>query len=123
MKVLVTGGGGFVGQALCAELRKEFEVISISRSFYPSLKELKVAQYSIDISDNRALLDAKDVFKGVEAIFHTAAKVDMWGKPEEFYRVNVIGTKNLLQTALEHKVKYFIYTSSPSVISRDSDLC
>ena len=120
--VLVTGGGGFLGKALVKALLSEGAVVrTIQRKFYPELAMLDVEQVPLDISSNDLLNSS--IFEGVTDIFHTAAKVEMWGKRQDFYNVNVVGTHNLLDTAKKFGIKNFIFTSSPSVIASGKDLC
>ena len=73
MKILVTGGGGFLGEHLIEALLKlDHQVISFSRSFYPKLEQLGVQQRQGNISHfddvNKAML-------GTDACFHVASKV------------------------------------------------
>jgi len=120
-KALVTGGGGFLGKALVKQLLAEgAEVVTVQRQHYPELAALGVAQFAFDISDPRIVNHV--MFQGVTDIFHTAAKVEMWGNREDFYRINVIGTQNLLHAAKLHQVPRFIFTSSPSVIASGKNL-
>ena len=53
---------------------------------------------------------------GITTIFHTAAKVGVWGRHDDFFRTNVLGTRALLAGASEHGVRHFIHTSTPSVV-------
>lgn len=120
-RYIVTGGGGFVGKAIIKSLCAEgHNVVSISRKYYPELAELGVDQHQIDIGVNNE--SWQNVFTGVTGVFHTAAKVDMWGKFAEFYRTNVEGTKHLLEACAKYGVENFVFTSSPSVIHDGNDL-
>ena len=116
MKVLVTGGGGFLGTWIIRELLKDPSamVTSFSRHPYQHLEELGVPTVRGDIGS------ADDVERalrlGFDAIIHTAARVGMWGPAEAFERTNVEGTRNLLAAAQAHGVKRFVYTSTPSVV-------
>lgn len=118
---LVTGGSGFVGKALCRELRAlGFRVISVSRRDVPELRESGVDVQQLDLTrPQRPLLE---LLQGVHTVFHTAAHVSMWGHFDEFYRGNVVATRSLLEAASKAGVRNFIYTSSPSVIADGSDL-
>jgi len=121
-KYLVTGGGGFLGHAICRKLiQSGNEVVSISRNKYQALEELGVTQYITDIADYSSF--SKDAFQGADCVFHVAAKVDMWGKYDDFFRINVKGTENVIKSCLENGVKKLVYTSSPSVIADGTDLC
>ena len=123
MKVLVTGGGGFLGTEICKQLleenktRKDFELISVSRKEYPHLKEMGVQTFQGDLSRMEDL-----ALTQVETVFHTAAKAGVWGKEEEFYQNNYIATENILNWARRSGVKNFVFTSSPSVVFGKDDI-
>ena len=53
---------------------------------------------------------------GIETVFHTAAKVGVWGRYDDFFRPNVLGTRALLEGCRAHGVQRLIYTSTPSVV-------
>ncbi|RZA28456.1 MAG: NAD(P)-dependent oxidoreductase, partial [Lysobacteraceae bacterium] len=116
MKILVTGGGGFLGQALCCGLvERGHQVISFNRGHYPVLAQLGVGQVQGDLADAHALSHAAD---GVEAIFHNAAKAGAWGSYASYYSANVTGTRNVLAACREHGIGKLVYTSTPSVTHR-----
>jgi len=120
MKVLVSGGGGFLGKALSKKLIKEgYEVFSLSRRSYPDLEKMGITYLCADLGDKKKVIEA---CQGMDGIFHTAALAGYWGKRETYYRTNVLGTENLLEGCMKHGVKKFIYTSSPSVIFHKGDL-
>ncbi|RZA37475.1 MAG: NAD-dependent epimerase/dehydratase family protein [Lysobacteraceae bacterium] len=116
MKILVTGGGGFLGQALCRGLvERGHQVISFNRGHYPVLAGLGVGQVQGDLADAHALTHAAD---GVEAIFHNAAKAGAWGSYKSYYSANVTGTQNVLDACRSHGIGKLVYTSTPSVTHR-----
>ena len=116
MKILVTGGGGFLGQALCRGLvERGHQVISFNRGHYPVLAELGVGQVQGDLADGHALTHAAD---GVQAIFHNAAKAGAWGSYASYHSANVIGTQNVLEACCIHGIGKLVYTSTPSVTHR-----
>lgn len=116
MKVLVTGGGGFLGQALCRGLRERgHEVVSFNRGLYPELDALGVRQCRGDLADRDAVLAAA---RGVDAIFHNAAKAGAWGSYESYHRPNVIGTEHVIAACRAHGVGRLVHTSTPSVTHR-----
>ena len=94
MKVLVTGGGGFLGQAIVRQvLAQGHQVVSMSRQHYPNLETLEVEQVLGSIAEPKLVERAAS---GCEAIFHVAAKAGMWGKYDEYYQTNVVGTQNII---------------------------
>ena len=113
-RVLVTGGGGFVGGAVVrACLDAGLEVRSLSRSAQPALDALGVEHRAVDLAEGGAAL--RDALEGVDTVFHVAAKTGVWGPRKEFFRANVLGTRQLLAAARERAVERLIFTSSPSV--------
>lgn len=119
MKVLVTGGGGFLGHAICKQLAAAgHSVRTFSRSRHPALDELKVEQRSGDIASMDLVIDAS---RGVDAIVHCAAKVAPWGALEDFYETNVRGTDNVLAACELNEIGRLVFTSSPSVVQNGTD--
>ena len=116
MRVLVTGGGGFLGHAICAGLRERgHEVLSFARSEHDRLKGLGVRQLQGDIGSFEATTAA---FSGVDAVFHVAAKAGAWGSFQEYFDANVRGTWNVIAACRMNRVRTLIYTSTPSVVHR-----
>ncbi|APO96017.1 2-alkyl-3-oxoalkanoate reductase [Xanthomonas vesicatoria] len=116
MKILVTGGGGFLGQALCRGLRaRGHEVVSFQRGDYPVLQTLGVGQIRGDLADPQAVRHA---FAGIDVVFHNAAKAGAWGSYESYHQANVVGTQNVLDACRANGVPRLIYTSTPSVTHR-----
>ncbi|TGU72523.1 NAD-dependent epimerase/dehydratase family protein [Geomonas terrae] len=120
MRALVTGGGGFLGSAIVRQLRaRGDEVVSFSRGDYPELAELGVEQRHGDLADAQAVLQAAT---GCDIVFHVAAKAGIWGDFEEYFRANVIGTKNVIAACHALGIRRLVYTSSPSVVFDGSDV-
>jgi len=120
MRVLVTGGGGFLGGAIVGQLVKlGHDVISYSRGTYPELDRLGVEQRRGDLADEAVLSTA---CAGADTVFHVAAKAGYWGPRSDYYRANVIGTRNVLEACRRHRVPRLIYTSSPSVVFNGRDM-
>lgn len=118
--VLVTGGGGFLGGAIVRLLRSRGEKVrTLSRGRYPELERLGVEHISADLTDADAVTTA---CRGVEAVFHTAAKFGTWGRYEAYYQANTQGTFNVIQACNACKVSRLIFTSSPSVIFDGRDI-
>lgn len=112
--ILVTGGSGFIGTALCTLLNEAgHNVINIDRK----KKTIDgVTQYPFDI-DNHQVRGIIQLVKP-DAIIHLAADHEVGRsvtEPSVFYANNVANTINLLNCAVEAGVKEFIYSSSSSV--------
>lgn len=119
-KILVTGGGGFLGQAMVRRLVDRGDhVRSLARNFYPILADLGVEQIQADLSDAQAV---KKACQDRNLVFHTAAKPPPWGKYEDYYRTNVVGTQNIIDGCLDCNVSRLIYTSTPSVVFDGRDM-
>jgi len=120
MRVLVTGGGGFLGKAIVTLLLEQgHAVCSFSRHLYPQLTELGVEQFVGDLNDLAAVIKVAD---GCDAIYHVAAKAGVWGSYDDFYQPNVVGTKNIIQACHRCEINRLIYTSSPSVVFDGTDM-
>ncbi|WP_374012821.1 2-alkyl-3-oxoalkanoate reductase [Pseudoxanthomonas koreensis] len=118
MKILVTGGGGFLGQALCRGLRAQgHEVVSFQRRHSPELAAMGVGQIRGDLADASAVTHA---VAGTDAVFHNAAKAGAWGSHASYFQANVIGTRNVIAACRAHGVGRLVYTSTPSVTHRAS---
>ena len=114
MKILVTGGGGFVGGYIVERLlARGYAVRSIGRSPQPELVAKGVEVVCGDLTDATAVSAACE---GVDAVFHVAARAGVWGSWESFYGPNVIGTRNVLSACRKWQVKRLVYTSTPSVV-------
>ena len=119
-KVLVTGGGGFLGGAIVRQLvQRGDRVISFSRRLYPELEKMGVEQVQGDISDANAVEQA---CREVDLVFHVAAKPGVWGNYVTYYQTNVIGTQNVIAACKQHNVPQLVYTSSPSVVFDGTDM-
>ena len=127
MKILVTGGAGYIGSHTCVELLNEgFEIVVIdnfSNSKSSSLDAIKKITgkdfkfYEIDYLDKDALnkvfeenkIDAVINFAGFKAVGESVQK------PIEYYTNNISGALNLLDVMRKHNVKKFVFSSSATV--------
>ncbi len=113
MRVLVTGGGGFLGRAIVQQLLgRGDEVRSLARGAYPELARLGVECVQGDVRDP-ACVQAACADRDV--VFHTAALAGIWGPWNEFHVVNVLGTRHVIEGCRKQGVRKLVYTSSPSV--------
>lgn len=121
MKVLVTGGTGFLGSVITRMLiDKGYAVRSFSRGEYPHLRAIGMDLQRGDIADPQALCKAA---VGCDAVIHTAARAGVWGQAEDYARTNVQGTLNVIAICRKLHIPRLIHTSSPSVVfnGRDED--
>ncbi len=122
MKVLITGGAGFLGQNLAkALLAKDHTVRLLVRGDQAkkSVAHLKVETVHGDLGDEASLEVACE---GQEILFHTAGVISYNPQKNDLmYRTNVLGTKNIAQAALRAGIKRMIHTSSTAAIGVNTD--
>lgn len=121
-KIFVTGGTGFLGAYIIKELiEKGYLVRAIRRSaslpsFIPSEILDKVEWVEGDILD---VVSLEDTMKGMDAVIHSAGMVSFTGKDRsEMYQVNVDGTANVINIALETGIKRLVHISSVAALGR-----
>lgn len=127
MNFIVTGGAGFIGSHLVKLLvAKGHKVGVIDNLHSGKLENLspitdKIEFYKTDILDYEKL---KEIMKGADGVFHQAGLTDVqesFKKKEQYYKVNVIGTDNILKLAKEFGFKV-IFASSASVYGNTSKI-
>jgi dihydroflavonol-4-reductase len=114
--VLVTGGTGFIGSAVCRRLFAEglrTRVLHRPNSSLQALAGLEVELHQGDILEPETLAPA---FEGVRWLFHTAAQSDYWRHPEHVIDAAVAGTRNVLLAAVNAGVERAVLTSSSSAL-------
>ncbi|MDP2943753.1 MAG: NAD-dependent epimerase/dehydratase family protein [Candidatus Omnitrophota bacterium] len=125
MKVLVTGAGGFLGQAVVRHLVNAGYSV---RAMVRHAKErflLKEGNIEIVKGDVIYPKETEKAVDGCNTILHLAsvyAFYPWWDKEAPaIYKINVDGTRNMLNAALKHKVEKFIFTSSVASIGKRFD--
>ena len=120
MKALVTGGGGFLGQAIVRGLiSRGAQVRSFSRAEHEGLRALGVEQLRGNLVDAAAVASA---VQGADVVFHVAAKPGIWGAYEAYHQANVTGTEHVIAACRRHGVRRLVYTSSPSAVFDGRDM-
>lgn len=120
LKILVTGGGGFLGSAVCRQLReRDHQVGAFQRQPALHLEPLGVQSIQGDITEKEAIAAACE---GYDAVVHTAGKAGVWGDPQEYRRINVDGTRNVIEACIQHGIRWLVHTSSPSIVHAGGDV-
>lgn len=130
MKILITGGAGFIGSALAKKLMDRGDNVVLIDNFNnyydPKLKKdrikifLKGYKFKLYKGDIRNIKLLEKIFKTekLDKVMHLAAMAGVrysLEKPLLYADVNVMGTLNLLELARIHKIKNFVFASSSSV--------
>lgn len=120
MKVLVTGGGGFLGGHVVERLLARGDEVRIAaRGRYPELEARGVEAVQGDLAEPEV---AERAVTGVDSVVHVAAKAGVWGPYEAYRRANVVATENLVDACRRHGVGRLVYTSTPSVVYGDAPI-
>lgn len=118
--VLVTGGTGFLGRRLVERLLAAGRRVAVLGRTPAADLEARGVRFIRAALDDTAAVEA--ACAGVESVFHVAAKVGVWGRYDDFFRANVLGTRALLAGCAKHGVNRLVYTSTPSVVYNGRDL-
>jgi nucleoside-diphosphate-sugar epimerase len=109
---LVTGGAGFLGINMVRYLLdRGHTVVSLDIAPFDYPEKNRIKEIRGDIRDKSSVDRAME---GVDIVVHTAAALPLY-KPADIYSTDIDGTRNLLQSAMEHKVDRFIHVSSTAV--------
>jgi len=127
MKILVTGGSGYIGSHTCIELIKaDYEVVVIDNLCNSSLESLKRVEslancnipfHKVDVRDKAALIQVFEQYS-IDGVIHFAglkAVSESVEKPIEYYDTNVGGTFVLAEVMREFDCKTFVFSSSATV--------
>lgn len=122
LKVLVTGATGFIGTHLTRLLLKEgFPVRALVRSAEKK-SHLNGLDVETIVGDVRGAASMEKACKGCESVFHAAALYGFWApRQQDFYDINVTGTRNVLEAARKAKVARIVYTSTVGVLKAPTD--
>lgn len=118
MKVLVTGASGFLGGHMAEGLiERGYSVVAQVRrgSDTTLLKEMDLEMRVADLTDYESLLAAT---KGVDVVIHLAAYYTFHGKRDLYRKINVEGTRSILEASAKNGISHFIYCSTTEAIGR-----
>lgn len=128
MKVLVTGGAGFIGSHVCAQLALEGHEVSVLDDFNdyydPKIKRANIEALGKGVTlregDIRNARFVRDVVAEgkFDSIIHLAARAGVRPSvvdPMLYIETNIVGTQNLLEAAHKHGISKFVFASSSSV--------
>lgn len=128
MRILITGGAGFIGSQLGLYLsKKDHEVIPLDNLTFGYLHNLANNKKLLSnfIKMDIRSLELENVMKKIDAVFHIAAIISLPGcndNPYEAYSVNVAGTANVLEMARRAAVKKVIFASTSALYENESTI-
>jgi nucleoside-diphosphate-sugar epimerase len=118
MRVFITGGSGYVGRNMIRYLKsKSIPVVALARSDEAEKVVTQAgAESSVrgDLDNKQAILEG---MKGCDTVIHAAAYVNSQGPWKDFYNVTVLGTKRVLESAVEtDSIKRFVHIGSEAAL-------
>ncbi len=125
MKIFITGGTGFIGRntvELLTETNHEIVLLTRKSSDTSFLNKPGYRNISLvegDITDEQSLLNG---MKGCDAVINIAARYSFWEPDKEIYsRVNIYGTKNVMECALKSRVKKVVHISTAGIFGKPAE--
>jgi len=128
-RVLVTGGAGFIGSHLVDRLLDEYEVVVLDDlsggdrrniAHHANEEKFRFIEGSITTEE-----DVATALEGVDTVFHFAAQPDVRlsvDQPLFDFRINVVGTMNILESMRERDINRFIFASSGGTVYGETDV-
>jgi len=120
-RVLVTGACGFVGSHMVELLvSRGYSVVATDKKLGHGILNVSDVEFGVsDITDSETL---KPLLDGIDFVFHIAGLFDYWAPYEQLHRVNVGGTRNLCEVALDYNIENVVVWSSGSVYGIPSEI-
>ncbi len=116
MRILITGGTGFLGRSTAALLLDQgHQVLLLGRDFAAAsgLVAQGAQPIAADLRDHAAVVQA---CKHVDCVIHAGALSAPWGDRRDFFSINVAGTRSVIDGCRLNQVRRLVYVSSPSVV-------
>jgi nucleoside-diphosphate-sugar epimerase len=122
MKALVTGATGFLGKVLAQRLKNRGDEVTVFGRNPEILARLQgegMRPVRADLTDSAAVRAA---CLGQDVVFHAGALSSAWGRAQDFYLSNVVGTQNVIAGCEAQNVKRLVHVSTPSIYFRFESL-
>ncbi|MFQ5924960.1 MAG: NAD-dependent epimerase/dehydratase family protein [Dehalococcoidia bacterium] len=116
MRILVTGGAGFVGSALVISLLDKGLNIRVLDKTMGNLAESNKPNLEVFVAGIEDLEQVESAMKDVDVVYHLAESYS--SQPREAFEIDVRGNINLLETAVKYNVGHFIFTSTARVYGK-----
>ncbi len=122
MTTLVTGATGFLGSAIARELLRDGRKIKLLARGNADLTNIDGLDAEVAKGDLRDRESLKSAMEGCSTLYHAAAYYSLWDRDKNLiYDINVQGTRNILETALELGLERVVYTSTVGCIGLSKD--
>lgn len=117
MRALVTGANGFIGSTLCRQLVHKGDFTRGLVRETSDLSLLAGTPVELVTGDLEETPSLEEATRDVDIVYHVAGAVTDWGSLSYFRRINVEGTRNVLEASILNEVDRFVYVSSAAVHS------
>ena len=120
MPILVTGASGLLGRHLCARLLRDgYDVVGLVHREPLHLENRESSHFTPCRGDITDVSSLDGIFRSrdIEGVFHLAATLP-YDRDPQYYKVNVMGSRNVLNVCATPQVKFFVFASSMSVYGR-----
>lgn len=125
MKILVTGGAGFIGSNIVKLLCDLNHQVVVFDNLSEGYKEAVDKRASLIVADLKDRQDIKGALKDIEAVIHMAASIEVGESvknPDKFLQNNVVNGINLLETIRLEGIKKLIFSSTAAVYAEDAEM-
>jgi nucleoside-diphosphate-sugar epimerase len=122
LNTLVTGASGFIGRVLVETLLTRGHHVRALVRRCSQVAPLTRPEVELVYGDLRDADGLKEAVRGVDVVFHAAARVEVWGAWREFHDVNVQGTRHVIEALLAARVPRLVHFSSTSVYGRQTGI-
>jgi nucleoside-diphosphate-sugar epimerase len=112
-RVLITGASGFIGGAVAQSMAPKHRIHVLLRSS-PATGD-PLAKYQVSIGDIRDSASVHAAVQAADIVIHCAAKVSDWGGAQDFKDTNILGTANVVDACLKHRVSRLVHISTTDV--------